>query len=1005
MDLGMDQYFWILQVFGVFLVFCFTANRMVLMQTVVFFTAVVCFFIKYSFLVLRHTCTLTMAPAPVSQQSREDIKFSEPWRGKGTAPAHVSRDWVAPLRPGSRPTSSVMAGSRPPSSRLTPLDRAGFSRPSLSSEQSSPRELSWLPPLGMPLQGCRSSPSLRGNADSRQSQSNPKDGQTMHFEAFGHADLAAGQMMRLETLFRLYSQTKPFLVVGFLILYERGLVDLHDPISKFLPEFEAAVVGAKRLPLVRPISVHDLLAHTSGIGFGPGFGYDPENAYESSYVPLVRKVDLGEIQSLAEWCQELAKVPLRFQPGKDWGYGYSSDVLGRLIEVAAGQPLDQFLRNEILSPLNLSETFFQVPKNRAGALAALYKREPWHGSSKRVHFVTADVGGSGVLESTQQRVLAKPKIDPSSVLASENSVFLEGQAITKQVTQGGGCVCSVAGGLVSSLSDCGRFFTMLVNEGEVNGVRLLSQQSVQLLRRDWLNDFTREKRRQPLWVWNAPGIGFSPLGQLGVPVQKGAAANAVPRHMPGARLGAVHWGGAGGSGYMLDWEHRLVVLTYTGCVFDTSTQKAMWRAAYGTLRKQRPRGRWRSLESLHDAKTCSENSWGGSEAPSAKKSVISTGSSIGRPAAQLAVKKHVRNHAVYQRWQPRLCPWLCRVCGDAKDSRLINIISIFSPKDAALLHPALYAACTGVALCAGCATFWSSLFRRQLVVPQKCCLRKGEAELLEHQVERITGRSQVNRASKCEEDTQAPSDPKEACPSECPFAAELADPTKYCHFKNPYCRYCEVEACADCTTGRPGEESEAVETCKKCMPGYTLKDEGKDRWLNRNHLRECVTHGDWVFLALAAVAAVGALAWFFTLQSKPTVNAEGLQYGIYSQLRMMVTQDHHGDEGQPYPFDTNLLSVHVAGPGGTALFRFQAATILWALLVILGLQGARGRRTGRIGVWLGFVLFVSSDLLLLGNRPAATPRQLCEAPVGMVMSTHLVLNKGGDLRKFLLPFP
>lgn len=131
--------------------------------------------------------------------------------------------------------------------------------------------------------------------------------------------------------------------------------------------------------------------------------------------------------------------------------------------------------------------------------------------------------------------------------------------------------------------------------------------------------------------------------------------------------------------------------------------------------------------------------------------------------------------------------------------------------------------------------------------------------------------------------------------------------------------------------------------------------------------KECVTHGDWVFLALAAVAAVGALfgvAWFVTLQSKPTVNPEGLQYGMYSQLRMMVTQDHHGDEGQPYPFNTNLLSVHVAGPGGTALFRFQAAAILWAVLVI--------------GVWLGFVFFVSSDLLLLGNRPAATPRQLCE---------------------------
>eukprot|EP00913_Durusdinium_trenchii_P014907 g13981.t1 len=250
-----------------------------------------------------------------------------------------------------------MAGSRPSSSRLTPL-ALGLGRLSVASEQSSPRELmDWLPPLGMPLQGCRSSPSLR------------------------------------------------------------GLVDLNEPIYKFLPEFGSAVV---------------------------------------SYVPLVEKVDRGEIRSLAEWCQELAQVPLRFQPGKDWGYGYSSDAVD---------------------------------------LAALYKREPWHGSSKSVNFVTCDVGGSQVMENAKKRVLALPKIDSSSVLASKRSVFLEGAPITRQVTQGGGCVCSVAGGLVSSLRDCGRFFSMLVNNGELDGIRLLSPESVQLLRRDWLNDFTTEKRQ------------------------------------------------------------------------------------------------------------------------------------------------------------------------------------------------------------------------------------------------------------------------------------------------------------------------------------------------------------------------------------------------------------------------------------------------------------------------------------------------------------------------------
>ncbi|CAJ1424591.1 unnamed protein product, partial [Effrenium voratum] len=689
--------------------------------------------------------------APLSQLPRsrtDDFKPSESRRG--TAPAHVSRDWVAPLRPVSRPPSSTQPkpGSRPSSSRvmpnLLPGSRPSSSRPmppfpqgSLAPSEHSPRvsgEFSWLPPLGkrepevsavgsrlcrvavLPhpceaspdptgLEGASgpgSLPSLRpmkrpasagtagaagaapllgaGRLLRRQVAAGRlpgfmsyvlQEGRLIHFEACGFADLAARVPLRESTLFRLYSQTKPFLVAGFLVLRERSLVSLEDPVAKFLPEFQSAVVGPGRRPLKRAILVHDLLAHTSGLGFGPGFGYAPENAYESTYLDLVRRVDGGELRSLGEWCAALAKLPLRFQPGKDWGYGYSSDVLGRLMEVVAGMPLDQFLRKEVLEPLGLTETFFQVPPSRAKDLGALYKREPWHGQSSAVHFVTCDAGGSGRLASPSQRVRAEPKVDTSTVLATERSVFLEGEQITSEVIQGGGCVCSVAGGLVSSLRDCGRFFQMLANEGELDGVRLLSTESVQLLQRDWLNDFTFEKRRRPLWVWNCPGIGFSPLGQLGV-------ACPGARRSVGSQLRTVHWGGAGGSGYMINWPNRLVVLSYTGCVFDTGTQKVLWRAAFGGRRDLREThtARWGSAErsqglggwprekdavgqesdrsalsmarpSLDDAK-CSEKSWPCSEVPSAKKSV-SAGSSIGKPAS-LAVKKG-RNHAVYQRWQ------------------------------------------------------------------------------------------------------------------------------------------------------------------------------------------------------------------------------------------------------------------------------------------------------------------------------------------------------------------
>lgn len=383
-----------------------------------------------------------------------------------------------------------------------------------------------------------------------------RDGQLVHFEAHGSADVETKSPLHAKTIFRLYSQTKPVLIVGFLRLMERGLVALEDPVYRYIPAFKDLVVGSRQRPCARHMTIRDLLGHTSGIGFGPGFHYEPENDYETVYYDLVKAVDRGEVSSLEDWCNRLAKLPLRFQPGSDWGYGFSSDVLGRVVEVVAGQPLDTFLLAEVIEPLGMKDTFFEVPKDKADRLAALYKREPWDGSGANVKFLVADSAGS---------------------VSQSSSVFLAGQS--SKVIQGGGCVCNVAGGLVSTMHDYVRFGQMLLNRGELGGVRLLQESSVMLLERDWLNDFSLERRRQPLWVWGTPGIGFSPLGQIGVSHPE------ATRHKVGSQLHTVHWGGAGGSGYMLNWPHRLLVLTYTGCVFDTATQKTMWRAAFGALRR------------------------------------------------------------------------------------------------------------------------------------------------------------------------------------------------------------------------------------------------------------------------------------------------------------------------------------------------------------------------------------------------------------------------------------
>jgi len=405
-------------------------------------------------------------------------------------------------------------------------------------------------------------------------------GRCVHFHAYGLADICSDVPMKASTLFRLYSQTKPLTVVGFMQLWERGLVALEDPLSKYIPDFANAVVGDKSKALTRPVTLHDLMAHTSGVGFGPGFGYEVENDYEMWYVELVRAVDLGEIKSLAEWCNRLAKVPLRFQPGKDWGYGFSSDILGRVVEVVSGTPLDVFLKHEVIDPLGMHDTGFSLPAEKVPRLAALYKREPWNGAGKNVKFITLDAGGSGVIANGAKDVAgATARGEGGTYTAPPSSVFIAGQAAT--VFQGGGCVCSVAGGLVSSLRDYARFGQMLLNGGELDGQQLLKPSSVDLLWRDWLNDYSPEKRKQPMWVWGKTGIGFSPLGQIGV---KHPDAG---RREPGAALETIHWGGAGGSGYMFNWPHKVQVLTYTGCAYDKETQSLMWKHTMTALGKRR----------------------------------------------------------------------------------------------------------------------------------------------------------------------------------------------------------------------------------------------------------------------------------------------------------------------------------------------------------------------------------------------------------------------------------
>lgn len=229
---------------------------------------------------------------------------------------------------------------------------------------------------------------------------------------------------------------------------------------------------------------------------------------------------------------------------------------------------------------------------------------------------------------------------------------------------------------------------------------------------------------------------------------------------------------------------------------------------------------------------------------------------------------------------------------------------------------------------------------------------------------------QSNDTSLCEAD--APATEQTFCPSSCPYAAEMSN--EFCHFRCVQrkqcgllgtvenatipddnmmaCRHCQVEACAKCVSAKPGQVGEKLEHCVKCMPGYTLSEEG-----------ECEMKGISVFVAigvLGAIVTVGVIWWYAMICSKPCVNQEGVEYGLQGRHRMKLSRP---GSDEPYPLTTNLLTTNLAGPATMAFFRYEAAVLIWAVVLLL--------------VWLGFAFFVSTDLLILGTKDASTPQLLC----------------------------
>jgi CubicO group peptidase (beta-lactamase class C family) len=332
------------------------------------------------------------------------------------------------------------------------------------------------------------------------------DGKVVLEQALGVRDPASGAAMTLDTIFRIYSMTKPVVSVAVMMLVEAGQLLISDPVSKYLPELaglqvgveETAEDGSKRLklvPAVREMTVQDLLRHTSGLTYGI-FG---ESLVKAMY--REKGIERSSVTN-AELVRGLATLPLAYQPGTVWEYSRSTDVLGALVERISGASLDVWLDQHILQPLGMKDSGFWVPPAKQHLIA-----EPFP--------VNPDSGGPVRLSDIRAR--------PS---------FLSG-----------------GGGMVSTAYDYLRFARMLNNDGTLDGVRILSRKTLHFMRSDHLADMPEATRAAGFLP--GPGYGFG----LGFSVRRTAGAAWTP-----GSPGDYNWSGLAGTYFWIDPAEKLVAI-------------------------------------------------------------------------------------------------------------------------------------------------------------------------------------------------------------------------------------------------------------------------------------------------------------------------------------------------------------------------------------------------------------------------------------------------------------
>ena len=335
-----------------------------------------------------------------------------------------------------------------------------------------------------------------------------RKGQVAYVKAFGQRDIEAGDPMREDSIFRIASQSKAVISVAAMILQEEGKLLITDPVGKYIPEFAETFVavpkdggGYEVVKARRQVTIRDLLTHTSGVGYGGGIAKDK---WEEAKITGYYFADRDE--PIATTVARMGKLPFDAHPGEAYIYGYNTDILGVVVEKASGMSLDKFLESALFDPLGMTDTHFYLPPAKSDRLAVVY----------------APTGATGLKKSPEGG-------------SDGQGAYVSGP---RKSFSGGA-------GLLSTARDYGRFLQMMLNGGELDGHRILSRKTVELMTVNHLANV-----KFPCATGVGFGLGFSVLQDVGA------------RGTPGS-VGEFGWGGAYHSTYWVDPREELVVVYFT----------------------------------------------------------------------------------------------------------------------------------------------------------------------------------------------------------------------------------------------------------------------------------------------------------------------------------------------------------------------------------------------------------------------------------------------------------